>query len=345
MPANKLLSKAKEILIFNVLYKWKYLIAIAKAKLLFERTVKEVSSITYVAREADKDWIFGAKVRRLARHSALNAKPYFHAKLRNLPKTDAYYFIFPNYFCRAMRHNPFILNRKNIVMYTHAHWTTSYSKTHIAWCLNLAHKVICLNSTTKQQLIAIGVKESLIEVLHIASSPETFYFHERNAGAVGFCSAYSQRKNPELVFEIIKNMPEKHFYIIGVGWDKFDKYDALIKLPNFSYLEDEDYAEYPKLYNQIDTFISPSFLEGGPVPLLEAMFSNCFPIASNTGFCGDIIKHGENGFLFDPHTADAAEVIDYIRKADKLKTNVRETVMPYSWQNCSLKLDALFQEN
>lgn len=345
MLTTHLLNKTKEILIFNVLYKWKYLITLAKAKLLFEPTVKKVNSISYVAREADKDWIFGAKVRRLARHSSLNTKPYFHAKLRNLPKTDAYYFIFPNYFCRAMRHNPFILNRKNIVMYTHAHWTTSYSKTHIAWCLNLAHKVICLNSTTKQQLIDIGVKETLIEILHIASSPETFYFHERKAGAVGFCSAYSQRKNPELVYNIIKNMPEKHFYIIVVGWDKFDKYDTLIKLPNFSYVEDEDYAEYPKLYSQIDTFISPSFLEGGPVPLLEAMFSNCFPIASKTGFCTDIIKHGENGFLFDPYTADAAEIIAYIRKADKIKTNVRETVMPHSWQNCSLRLDALFQEN
>lgn len=331
----------KEHLIFNILFKWKYQIASLKAWLSFEKDIKGINSITYVARDADKDWIFGAKVRRLSKFSKLNAKPYFHAKLRNLPQTDAYFFIFPNYFCRAIRHNPFILNRKNIVMYTHQHWTNSYSKTHISWCLNKAHKVICLNSITKKQLIEVGVKKEKIEVIHIASSPETFYPHERKSGAVGFCCAYSDRKNPELIFNIIKNMPEKNFYIIGVLWENFDKYEELSSLANFTYINNADYAEYPKLYNKIDTFISASFLEGGPVPLLEAMLSNCFPIASKTGFCNDIIDHGVNGFLFDAHT-NYEEVIEFIRQADLIQTNTRETVLEHSWGNCSQKIDSLF---
>ena len=331
----------KEFLIFNLLYKWKYLIASCKAWLLFEQPIEAIKKITYVARDADKNWIFGAKIRRLSRFSGLNASPYFHAKLRNLPKSDAYFFIFPNYFCRAIRHNPFILNRKNIVMYTHQHWTTSYSKTHVAYCLKKAHRVICLNSTTKKELIAIGIEAEKIEVIHIASNPDTFYSHERNSGSVGFCCAYSDRKNPELIFNIIKNMPEKHFYIIGVLWEKFDKFDTLISLKNFTYIKDANYEEYPNLYNKIDTFISASFLEGGPVPLLEAMLSNCFPIASKTGFCNDIIKHGENGFLFDPNT-DSAEVIDLIKQADLIKTDTRATVLEHSWENCSKKIDNLF---
>ena len=335
------IQNTKEEIIFNLLYKWKYLIAIAKAFLLFDKTNTSVTNITYVAREADKTWIFGAKVRRLSKFSTLNAKPYFHAKLRDLPKTDAYFFIFPNYFCRAIRHNPFILNRRNIVMYTHQHWTNSYSKTHISWCLNKAHKVICLNSITKIQLIEIGVKKEKIEVIHIASCPETFYPHERNNGAVGFCCAYSSRKNPELIFNIIKNMPEKHFYIIGVLWENFDKYNELNSFKNFTYINNADYAEYPNLYNKIDTFISASFLEGGPVPLLEAMLSNCFPIVSKTGFCNDIIDHGVNGFLFDPHT-NYKEVIKLIKQADLIHTNTRETVLEYSWENCSQKIDGLF---
>jgi glycosyltransferase involved in cell wall biosynthesis len=335
------IQKIKEVFIFNLLYKWKYLIAMLKALLLFDDTNTSVKSITYVAREADKSWIFGAKVRRLSKFSRLNARPYFHAKLRNLPKTDAYFFIFPNYFCRAMRHNPFILNKKNIVMYTHQHWTNSYSKTHICWCLNKADKVICLNSTTKKQLIEIGVKPIKIEVIHIASSPNMFYEHERNSGAVGFCCAYSERKNPELIFNIIKNMPEKQFYIIGVLWENFEKFIDLTNLSNFTYINNADYSEYPNLYNKIDTFISASFLEGGPVPLLEAMFSNCFPIASKTGFCEDIIKHGSNGFLFETN-ARAEEVIQLIKQADNINTNTRESVLPYSWENCSKRIDELF---
>jgi glycosyltransferase involved in cell wall biosynthesis len=331
----------KEILIFNILFKWKYTIASFKAWLLFEKPTKEMNTITYVAREVDKEWILGAINKRLTKFSQLKATSYFHSRLKDLPQSDGYFFIFPNYFCRAIRHNPFILNRKNIVLYTHAHWTSSYSKTHIAWCLKRAHRVICMNTTTKKQLVAIGIQENKIEVLHLGSSPETFYSHERNAGAVGFCCAQSQRKNPELIFNIIKNMPEKQFYIIGVKWDKFDKYEELISFPNLTYIDKPDYEDYPAIYSKLDTYISTSFLEGGPVPLLESMLSNCFPIASNTGFCTDIIEHGKNGFLFDPNT-NAEEVIALIKKADLIKTNTRETVLEHSWENCSKKIDVLF---
>ena len=54
---------------------------------------------------------------------------------------------------------------------------------------------------------------------------------------------------------------------------------------------------YPDLYSKMDVFVSPSILEGGPVPILESMMSNCVPVASKTGFCPDIINHGQNGFL------------------------------------------------
>jgi len=332
----------KERIAFAFLFKWKYLIAICKAKLLFEKPITEVKKITHVAREADKSWIFGAKVRRLSKYSTLDALPYFHNRLKDIPKSDGFFFIFPNYFCRAIRHNPFILNRKNIVMYTHPSWSFSYSKKHISWCLKRAHKVICLNSLAKKELIGIGVEESKIEIIHIASSPEMFYPHERkNKKNIGFCCAYSQRKNPDLIFDIIKNMPEKHFYIMGKLWENYSKYNELISFSNFTYINNADYSEYPKFYNEIDTFISASFLEGGPVPVLEAMLSNCVPVVSKTGFCEDIIKHGENGFLFDID-ADYKEVIKLIKEADTLNTSIRETVLEHSWENSAKKIDQLF---
>jgi len=333
----------KEYLIFNIVYKWKYLLAILKSKFLKKASNNGIENLIYVAREADKKWIFGAKVRRLSKYSSLNASPYFHAKLRNLPDADGYFFIYPHYFCRAMRHNPKILNKRNIVMFTHAHYTTSYSKTHIVWCLNLADKIICLNSEVKKDLIKIGVKHEKLEVIHIASDPNFFYAHARNSGDVGFCSNFGPRKNPELTYQIIKNMPEKHFHMIGKNWENFEKFEELSKLSNFTYHNNQEYDEYPSLYSKIDTFISPSILEGGPVPVLEAMLSNCVPITSKTGFCQDIIQHGKNGFLFEIN-ANHDEVIALIQQADQLKTDIRATAIEYSWESCSKKIDQLFLE-
>lgn len=332
-----------EKIIFTLLFKWKYLIAILHSRFLKQNKKSVFTSITYVAREADKDWIFGAKVRRLAKFSSLNSNTYFHNRLRDLPDSDGYFFVFHQYFYRAMRHNPKILNRKNIVMFTHPNWTFSFSESHVIWCLNKADKVICLNSKVQRELIAAGLDSRKTELIHIASDPDFFYKHERKTGAVGFCSAFGERKNPELVYQLVKNMPERKFYLIGRYWENYERYDEMKNMANFTYYNDEPYDTYPDLYTKIDVFISPSTLEGGPVPVLEAMLSNCFPIASKTGFCPDIISDGNNGFLFDVD-ADYSEVIRLIKLADSKIIDVRQTALEHSWKNCSQKIDKLFLE-
>ena len=332
-----------EKIIFTLLFKWKYLIAILHSRFLKQNKKSVFTSITYVAREADKDWIFGAKVRRLAKFSSLNSNTYFHNRLRDLPDSDGYFFVFHQYFYRAIRHNPKVLNRKNIVMFTHPNWTFSFSESHVIWCLNKADKVICLNSKVQRELIAAGLDSRKTELIHIASDPDFFYKHERKTGAVGFCSAFGERKNPELVYQLVKNMPERKFYLIGRYWENYERYDELKNMANFTYYNDEPYDTYPDLYTKIDVFISPSTLEGGPVPVLEAMLSNCFPIASKTGFCPDIISDGNNGFLFDVD-ADYSEVIRLIKLADSKIIDVRQTALEHSWKNCSQKIDKLFLE-
>ncbi len=332
-----------EKIIFTLLFKWKYWFAILHSKFLKKNKKSVITSITYVAREADKDWIFGAKVRRLAKFSGLDSNTYFHNRLRDLPDSDGYFFVFHQYFYRAIRHNPKILNRKNIVMFTHPNWTFSFSESHVIWCLNKADKVICLNSKVQKELIAAGLDAKKTALIHIASDPDFFYTHQRETGAVGFCSAFGERKNPEMVYQLVKNMPERKFYLIGRYWENYERYDEMKKMTNFTYYNNESYDTYPDLYNTIDIFISPSTLEGGPVPVLEAMLSNCFPIASKTGFCPDIISNGKNGFLFDID-ADYTEVIRLIKLADSKTIDVRQTALEHSWKNCSQKIDTLFQE-
>jgi glycosyltransferase involved in cell wall biosynthesis len=332
-----------EKIIFTLLFKWKYLIAILHSKFLKKNKKSVFTSITYVAREADKDWIFGAKARRLAKFSGLNSNTYFHNRLRDLPDSDGYFFVFHQYFYRAIRHNPKILNRKNIVMFTHPNWTFSFSESHVIWCLNKADKVICLNSKVQRELIAAGLDAKKTSLIHIASDPDFFYKHERKTGDVGFCSAFGERKNPDLVYQLVKNMPERKFHLIGRYWENYERYDEMKNMANFTYYNNKSYDTYPDLYSKIDIFISPSILEGGPVPVLEAMLSNCFPIASKTGFCPDVISDGKNGFLFDID-AEYSEVIKLIKLADSKTIDVRQTALEYSWKNCSQKIDKLFQE-
>ncbi|WP_405207661.1 glycosyltransferase family 4 protein [Aquimarina sp. LLG6339-5] len=334
-------SNLKEQLYFSLIHKWKYIVVILFSVLRKNKSRRIINKAVYIAREKDKDWIFGAKVRRLSKYSSLNATTFYHNKLKNLPKADAYYFIYQNYFCRCLRSTPSILFKKNVVMFTHPTWSKKYSKTHVVWCLNKADYVICLNSDIKKYLIDLGVKPGILKVMHIATSSSFFYSHERGSGGIGFCSTFSDRKNPDLVLDLVKNMPDRQFYLIGRHWQQYDRFNEISDLPNFKYFEEKPYDSYPDLYSKIDVFVSPSLIEGGPVPVLEAMMSNCVPVASRTGFCPDLITEGENGFLFDVD-ANYKEVIPLIEKAFLIKTDVRETVLPYTWENCSKKIDDLF---
>ena len=113
------------------------------------------------------------------------------------------------------------------------------------------------------------------------------------------------------------------------GWNNYARFGEMQQLSNFEYLE-AAYHDYPTFYSQMDVFVSPSTLEGGPIPLIEAMMANVVPVASRTGFAPDIIRHGENGYLFDT-SAPPEVVCELIERAFVLKGDIRSTVLAYSW--------------
>jgi glycosyltransferase involved in cell wall biosynthesis len=73
-------------------------------------------------------------------------------------------------------------------------------------------------------------------------------------------------------------MPHRRFVLLGRNWPAYEKFDRLLALPNFSYLEAPN-SEHPNFYSQIDVFVSPARLEGGPIALIEAMMSKASRLA------------------------------------------------------------------
>ena len=84
-----------------------------------------------------------------------------------------------------------------------------------------------------KELIAAGLDAKKTALIHIASDPDFFYTHQRKTGAVGFCSAFSERKNPEMVYQLIKNMPERTFYLIGRYWENYERYDEMKNIGSY----------------------------------------------------------------------------------------------------------------
>ena len=70
--------------------------------------------------------------------------------------------------------------------------------------------------------------------------------------------------------------------LVGRNWNQYALFEEMKALPNFTY-EMAAYRDYPAIYANFDVYLSISSLEGGPIPLVEAMMSNAVPVTSRTG--------------------------------------------------------------
>ncbi len=81
-----------------------------------------------------------------------------------------------------------------------------------------------------------------------------------------------------------------------------------------------------ELLNCMDVFILPSFNEGISNTILEAMAASVPVIASHRGGSPELIKHQENGFLFEPDDPKAIEefMLEYTCKPELRKRHGRK---------------------
>lgn len=119
------------------------------------------------------------------------------------------------------------------------------------------------------------------------------------------------------LLKVVKSLRDENFIIDFAGNGKeYDDFQAAVKseqLENKIILHGwvHGKAKFNLLKNS-DIFILPSYKEGLPNALLEAMASKTAIIASKAGAIPDIIEHNENGYLIDAGNTDL--LAHYLKK-------------------------------
>ena len=245
----------------------------------------------------------------------------------------SHYLLFENY----LEKHPEKLESANLfVWYTHPREENPASVAKRLMAFDRVTKVVFACESNRQVWLERGLPEDKTVVVLGAADPALFRFHERGNGVVGLSSSFYERKNPDCLLEVIKLLPHRDFLLLGRKWNQYALFEEMKALPNFTY-RSVPYQAYPDLYGTFDVFLSMSSLEGGPIPLVEAMMCNAVPVASRTGFAPDLIRHGENGFIFDLD-ASPKEIAALIEDAFALDADVRETVERYDWNNFSASI-------
>lgn len=121
-------------------------------------------------------------------------------------------------------------------------------------------------------------------------------------------------KNHEVIIRSMAELEQQniHYIIAGVG----DKKEYLLQLAKKLNLEDRVHllgyrTDVAELYMSADLFVFPSFREGLPVSVMEAMAAGKAVVCSNARGNGDLVVEGKGGFLvYNQDVQQYAQKID-----------------------------------
>jgi len=154
---------------------------------------------------------------------------------------------------------------------------------------------------------------------------------------------------PRLWSRLEKKHPEWNLVIVGDGIDR-KVLERRIKKYGLESITITGYTDPYPYYESAAISITPSFFEGFPMVLIEAMAFGCVPIVfDNTASYSDVIESGRDGIIVPDMDEDA-----FVDACDKLMTeeslrqemalNAKEKVKKFSIDKVSKQWISLFEE-
>ncbi|MEM4326173.1 MAG: glycosyltransferase family 4 protein [Candidatus Pacearchaeota archaeon] len=125
--------------------------------------------------------------------------------------------------------------------------------------------------------------------------------------------------------------------IIGDGElkEKLKEY-AIQNKVNVNFLGRFPNNKIPEILNQYEVFILPSFYEGNPKALLEAMSCGLAVIGTDVDGINNIVKHKENGFLCKNDSSSIRNAIDTIMGDEFLRQSIGAQAREFIINNCDI---------
>ena len=291
---------------------------------------------------ANRNWVLGNLVKEIHRRLPKSTRLWwvlsvFAQKNRiepfldfGLPKRKVYFFSYLSIFERYFMKKPQQFFENSIILYTH-HESELGSLKRQASMLNASYATYFMCSSDARLLVSNGLNISKVRLCYFGidteCTPENLV--SRDEKIIVLASKFGPRKGLEKLPHIIDKLPDWNFVALGRGWEEFIREHSLVEKQNFEYhkFNKENRQNY---FTKARIFLSLSSKEGGPVPLIEAMYLGVTPVATSVGFAPDLIKNNVNGILLDaePSTED---VVAAITKAESLNSNPSKSVEFLTW--------------
>lgn len=154
-------------------------------------------------------------------------------------------------------------------------------------------------------------------------------------------------------FNIVKEKYKNTNLVIagnGFEMDQAKKYVADHHIEDIQFLGDVRGNEKFKAFEDSDVYLFPSYYEGMPNSVLEAMAMGLPVVTRNVGGLADFFKHEEMGYITDSYEpGDLATYIEKLYADIKLRERISKTNKQYAKENFSMpvvikRLEKIFND-
>jgi glycosyltransferase involved in cell wall biosynthesis len=144
---------------------------------------------------------------------------------------------------------------------------------------------------------------------------------------IGWMARVTGVKNPHLLVEVAKRMPDAKFVMAGGG----DLLEEITRIAP-SNIQILDWTDAASFWSAVDCAISTSDNEGMPVALIEAQLAGLPVIATDVGSNVEVIQHNITGFISTKEALSLAVALK-----DLLENQSRFEKMAQSAKACSIE--------
>lgn len=225
------------------------------------------------------------------------------------------------------------------------------------YTLKNVDSIVAVSHKLKEKIYAIVPRNDINVVTNGAKLKDYTECHKRDNGKIKFLfvgSILYEKGIRELLgafSRLKKDYPNIFLTIVGYNYIpewifpyiKEKKLDGDIQLPGRV-----EHDEIDLYYSNADIFVLPSYTEGMPTVLFEAMAHKLPIIISDVGGVGEVIRHDDNGLLIEPQSEDdlcnkMRLLIDNKGIRDKIARNAFKDVKPFTWENNAREMQKIYE--
>jgi glycosyltransferase involved in cell wall biosynthesis len=217
--------------------------------------------------------------------------------------------------------------KKPKILHLHGLDTNLLERYHIIRFIlkHVADLYIAISKQMRKDLTDLGIPEEKIAYLPNGVDVNSFCpKKEKEDNMLLFVGRITYGKGLHVLLKALRYLKEStHLVIIGpAGWDLpyyHNVFSTSIKKINqegkhkITYLGALDQADIIEWYQKASIFVLPSFWEGFPVTVLEALSCETPVVATPVGGIPEIVQNHENGILVPPgNPLKLAEAVQYL---------------------------------